>query len=123
MVDLWRTYVQAKLTARIIASLQVRNAPFEVVDTETKGFLLRVQPSGWMTYYFSYRTQEGRRARCRIGRHGSVSPAQAALPPPTSDEPSLGIRRLRGLGAGLIAVGAVVVLAAGAFVRRRSQAR
>ncbi|VUX55303.1 Integrase family protein [uncultured Woeseiaceae bacterium] len=69
--------MQGKLTARLIASLLPRDAPFEIVDTEIKGFLLRVQPSGWMTYYFSYRTQGGRRARRRIGRHGSVSPAQA----------------------------------------------
>ena len=51
----------------------------------------------------------------------SVIPAGAPLPPPPSIEASLGIRDLRGLGAGLIAVGAVVVLAAGAFVMRRGQ--
>ena len=30
-----------------------------------------------MTYYFSYRNDQGRRARYRIGKHGTVSPAQA----------------------------------------------
>ena len=69
--------MQAKLTARHITSLQPKEVPYEVVDPEVKGFLLRVQPSGVMTYYFSYRTQEGRRARYRIGRKGSISPAQA----------------------------------------------
>jgi integrase len=67
----------AKLSARTIQAISPGECPFEVVDTELKGFLLRVQPSGAMTYYFSYRSKNGRRTRCRIGRHGALSPAQA----------------------------------------------
>ena len=69
--------MKAKLTAMTIRSLHPRDKPYEVVDTDLKGFLLRVQPSGVMTYYFSYRNDQGRRARCRIGKHRTVSPAQA----------------------------------------------
>ena len=69
--------MQAKLTAMTIRSLRAGDKPYEVVDTDLKGFLLRVQPSGVMTYYFSYRNEQGRRARCRIGKHRTVSPAQA----------------------------------------------
>lgn len=69
--------MQAKLSARTIQALSPGECPYEVVDTELKGFLLRVQPSGTMTYYFSYRNRNGRRARCRIGKHGALSPAQA----------------------------------------------
>lgn len=69
--------MKAKLTARLIASLAARGAPYEVVDTELNGFLLRVQPSGVMTYYFAYRNQGTKRKRFRIGRHGSISPAAA----------------------------------------------
>ena len=69
--------MQAKLTALTIRSLRAGARPYEVVDTDLKGFLLRVQPSAVMTYYFSYRNSEGRRARYRIGKHGTVSPAQA----------------------------------------------
>jgi hypothetical protein len=69
--------VQAKLTAQAIRFLHAGERPYEVVDVDLKGFLLRVQPSGVMTYYFSYRNEQGRRARYRIGKHGTLSAAQA----------------------------------------------
>ena len=69
--------MQAKLTSRLVTSLVPRQVPYEVVDAEIKGFLLRVQPSGVMTYYYSYRMKAGRRARYRIGRPGSITPMQA----------------------------------------------
>lgn len=69
--------MQAKLSAQTIRALRPGDKPYEVVDTEVKEFLLRVQPSGVMTYYFSYRNEEGRRRRCRIGNSESLSPAQA----------------------------------------------
>ncbi len=78
-MDLLRTYesMQAKLTALTIRTLRAGDKPYEVVDIDLKGFLLRVQPSGVMTYYFSYRNDQGRRARYRIGKHGTLSPARA----------------------------------------------
>ncbi len=69
--------MRAKLSARSIQTLRPCDKPFEVVDSELKGFLLRVQPSGAMTYYFSYRNAQGRRGRYRIGNSDSLSPAQA----------------------------------------------
>jgi integrase len=69
--------MQAKLTNQTIRALRPTEKPYEVVDADIKGFLLRVQPSGVMTYYFSYRNEQGKRARYRIGKHGSVSPARA----------------------------------------------
>ena len=69
--------MRAKLSARSIQTLRPGDKPFEVVDADLKGFLLRVQPSGAMTYYFSYRNGPGRRKRCRIGNSDSLSPAQA----------------------------------------------
>ena len=69
--------MKAKISTRIIQAIQPARRPFEVVDTELKGFLLRVQPSGAMAYYFSYRNGQGRRQRCRIGNSESMSPAQA----------------------------------------------
>lgn len=69
--------MKAKLSAQIIRALRPARKPFEVVDTEVKGFLLRVQPSGAMTYYFSYRNGEGRRRHYRIGNVEALSPAQA----------------------------------------------
>jgi hypothetical protein len=51
--------MKAKLSTRTIQAIQPTGKPFEAVDIELKGFLLRVQPSGAMTYYFSYRNGAG----------------------------------------------------------------
>lgn len=69
--------MRAKLSSRTVQALRPCDRPFEVVDSELKGFLLRVQPSGAMTYYFSYRNGQGRRGRYRIGNSDSLGPAQA----------------------------------------------
>lgn len=70
--------MQAKITARAIKSLAIETKPYEVVDTELKGFLLRVQPSGRMTFYYSYRNEAKKRKRIKIGQLGpSLSLAQA----------------------------------------------
>ncbi len=69
--------MKAKLSNRTIQALRPYDKPFEVVDLELKGFLLRVQPSGAMTYYFSYRNGQGTRKRYRVGNSESLSPAQA----------------------------------------------
>jgi integrase len=63
--------MQAKISATTIRQLQAQDKPFEVVDTEIKGFLLRVQPTGRKTFYYTYRTQSGKRKRIKIGVQGS----------------------------------------------------
>lgn len=69
--------MKTRLTIKTIKNLEPQANPYEVVDDEIKGFLLRVQPSGIMTYYFSYRNHEGTKQRRKIGRHGSLTPVQA----------------------------------------------
>ncbi len=69
--------MQKKLTVRTVEALKPAAKPYEARDTDIKGFLLRVQPSGVMTYYLDYRTPDGRRNRFRIGVHGTVTPVQA----------------------------------------------
>lgn len=71
--------MKMKLTARTVAGLKPMTGPYEVRDTDIIGFLLRVQPSGQMTYYLDYRTPEGRRNRFKIGPGGkdNLSPEQA----------------------------------------------
>jgi len=44
--------MHAKITTRLVASLSPQAGPYEVTDTELAGFRLRVQPSGYMGYYF-----------------------------------------------------------------------
>lgn len=59
--------MQAKISSTTIKQLSPGDKAFEVVDTEIKGFLLRVQPTGRMTFYFSYRTNAAKRKRIKIG--------------------------------------------------------
>ena len=71
--------MKKKLTNRVVSQLhpEANAKPYEVRDTEIKGFLLRIQPSGCMTYYFEYRTHDGKKKRTRLGRHGTITPIQA----------------------------------------------
>lgn len=68
--------MKLKLSATSIRNLQPKEKPYEVRDTDIKGFVLRVQPTGVMVYYLDYRVN-GKRNRFRIGTHGTVTPAQA----------------------------------------------
>ncbi|MGV8991285.1 MAG: tyrosine-type recombinase/integrase [Thiobacillus sp.] len=69
--------MQAKIGNSLIHRLTPEAKPYEVNDTELKGFLLRVQPSGSLAFYCSYRNQQGKRNRVSLGRHPTISPAQA----------------------------------------------
>lgn len=66
----------AKLSKAFLKTVKPRPKPYEVCDTELPGFLLRVQPSGCMTYYARYRVN-GKHNRYRIGRADVLTPAQA----------------------------------------------
>jgi integrase len=69
--------MQAKIGNSLLARLTPEAKPYEVNDTELKGFLLRIQPSGVISYYCSYRNRQGKRNRLSLGRHPTVTPAQA----------------------------------------------
>ena len=69
--------MRAKLKSRVVGGLKPQENPYEVFDTEIRGFLLRVEPSGTMTYYLAYQTREGKRGRYRIGRADALTPVQA----------------------------------------------
>ena len=60
------------ISAPKIKNLKAQEKPYEVVDDDLKGFLARVQPSGVITYYYSYRSKDGARKRYRIGKHPSI---------------------------------------------------
>src|SRR4051794_3501583 len=65
--------MQAIISAALVKSLRPAAKPFEVRDTRVKGFLLRVQPSGAMTYYVEY----GRGKRMALGRSTVIAPDKA----------------------------------------------
>jgi Arm DNA-binding domain len=61
------------LSHDFVRALKPQAKPFEVRDAKLKGFLLRVQPSGVMTYYAEYR----RGKRHRVGPADALAPSQA----------------------------------------------
>lgn len=65
--------MQGLLGAPLIKSLKPADKPFEVWDTRLKGLLLRVQPSGAMSYYVQY----ARGKRISLGRADILTPQQA----------------------------------------------
>jgi hypothetical protein len=68
--------MQAKITKTLFKGLLVSPKPYEIRDTELKGFLLRIEPGGAMSYFYTYRFQ-GKRNRYKIGRHPDITPVQA----------------------------------------------
>jgi hypothetical protein len=58
---------------RLLRQIVPRDKPYEIHDQRMKGFLLRVQPSGTMTYLAQYR----RGKRVSLGRAGVMTPQEA----------------------------------------------
>lgn len=65
--------MRSKITNRTITTVKAKDKPYEIRDTDLKGFLLRVQPSGSMTYY----VELDRGRRIKIGASPDTTPAQA----------------------------------------------
>ncbi|MFO1352958.1 MAG: Arm DNA-binding domain-containing protein [Gammaproteobacteria bacterium] len=65
--------MKANIASRTLAALTPKPTPYEVRDTKLKGFLVRVQPSGIMSYIVEY----GRGKRITLGRVGVLTPTQA----------------------------------------------
>jgi len=59
--------MKAKIQKSTVKALAPQDKAFEVLDTEIKGFLLRVQPTGRKTFYYSYRPKGGNKKRIKIG--------------------------------------------------------
>ncbi len=67
-----------KLTKKFVDSLTTPNSGYIIEwDDELKGFGVRVMGSGIFTYIVNYRTNTGRQRRISIGRHGTITPAEA----------------------------------------------
>src|SRR6266567_2179447 len=65
--------MRALIGNSLVKRLRPGEKPFEVRDTRVKGFLLRIQPSGVMTYYVEY----GRGKRLMLGRSMVILPEKA----------------------------------------------
>jgi integrase len=68
----------AKLTKRTVSALTPAGGRYMVWDTELRGFGLRVEPSGAMSYLVRYRPRGSARQRqITIGRHGVLTADEA----------------------------------------------
>ncbi len=65
--------MKANINATLLKDLKAGAKPYEVVDNELNGFLVRVQPTGRITFYLAYRVQDGRRQRVKIGTYPAVT--------------------------------------------------
>lgn len=65
-----------KLTDKFVTSLVASDKEYDKWDSEIKGFLVRVRPSGTKTFRYSY-WFEGRRKSFTIGTFGTITTAQA----------------------------------------------
>lgn len=66
-----------KLTEGAVNKAQPGAKPFDVYDSELRGFYLRVQPSGVKTYYVVYRLTNGKQRRFKIGDAARMLAEQA----------------------------------------------
>jgi integrase len=68
-----------KLTKRVVDSIQPDTVGREVFvwDDEVRGFGLRMMPSGNAAFFVQYRNADGRTRRLRIGKVGTLTPAEA----------------------------------------------
>jgi integrase len=65
--------VQALIGNSLVKQLRPATKPYEVRDTRLSGFLLRVQPTGKLTFYVEY----ARGKRARLGAADAISTEQA----------------------------------------------
>lgn len=66
-----------KLTNTYIQKLRPGKKRYSVRDTEIKGLLIRVEPSGKKTFYLDYYTPEGKRTSKKIGDAKVLTVAEA----------------------------------------------
>jgi integrase len=64
--------MQAKLTKRLIDSLEPQTPEYLVADTETTGLVLRVKPSGVKSFLVDYRVR-GVRRKMVLGLYGEIT--------------------------------------------------
>lgn len=69
--------MREKIGQKLIASLEPRETPYDVCDSELTGFKVRVQPSGATNYYVRIQLPSGKRKHEKIGSTSALSTAQA----------------------------------------------
>ena len=66
-----------RLSKRFVDGLEPDKKPYNVWDTDVRGFHVRVMPSGRKTYTLYYRDLNGKQHKPRIGIHGDITIEEA----------------------------------------------
>lgn len=68
----------AHITKSFVEKVKLQSKAYEVYDTKISGFLLRVQPTGKLVFYFAYRNQARKNQRIKIGSYDPSLTVQQA---------------------------------------------
>lgn len=68
---------KVKLTKTVVESARPRARDYEIRDSQTPGFLLKVTPAGGKVFMLAYTTVQGRRRKPALGRVGELTVDQA----------------------------------------------
>lgn len=68
-----------KLTKRLIESTPIPTKDILLWDSDVKGFICKITPTGKRVYFVYYRTHDGRQRKPKIGDHGSMTCEEARL--------------------------------------------
>ncbi|MBG7615598.1 tyrosine-type recombinase/integrase [Brevundimonas sp. BAL450] len=68
---------KAKLTKTLVEAAKPQDRDYEIRDTLTPGFLLKVTPAGGKVFMLAHTTVQGRRRKPAIGRFGEMTVEQA----------------------------------------------
>ena len=69
--------MKMKITKRLLEQTKLKEKPYEINDAELKGFTLRIQPTGHMSYYVRFRDQSNKQNRLKLGTSSTLTPVQA----------------------------------------------
>lgn len=70
--------MKAKITRELLRDLQPTSAVLDIIDTELRGFVARMSPSGTITYGIRYTNRDGRQCRHSLGRTFPATTVSAA---------------------------------------------
>ena len=62
-----------KITRKILDSIELRDKPYDIWDTEVKGLIVTIFPSGRKTFSFRYYDHNKKKQKLKIGIFGNIT--------------------------------------------------
>lgn len=70
--------MKARITRELLRDLQPKAAAYDVLDSELRGFVARMSPSGAISYGIRYSNKDGRQCRYSLGKSYPATTVSAA---------------------------------------------